>query len=129
MRVNPTTSVATRLMSIQEPMSSVGRGSMSCSREETSSTSRTAMKRTNTTAYAPHAKHHHTRAANSRHGSESIRRNLTTPRLLRPISPRSLMLSSVTFLWKAAAQGMTARMFHIVVSRLANWFCCMYYGS
>ena len=36
-------------------------------------------------------------------------------RLLRSISPRSSRLSSVTFLQKAPAQGMTARMFHISV--------------
>ena len=71
MRGNPTTSVATRSTSSREPTSSVGRGATSRSREETSFTTRTAMKRRNTSACAPHAKRHSTHPANSRRDSDS----------------------------------------------------------
>ena len=125
MRSNPTTSVATRSTSSREPTSSIGRGATTRSREETSSTTRTAMKRRNTSACAP------VQSVIVRVQlilvviqivKTTIRRNLTTPRLLRPISPRLSTQSSVIFLQKATAQGMTARMFHISVSILANYF-------
>ena len=131
-RVNPTTSVATWSVSSWEPTSNVSRGATSCSQEETSSTTRTAIKQRNTSACAPQAKRHSTHAANLiaiQIVVKTIQKNLTTPHLLRPISPRSFTLSSVPFLRKATAQGITARMFHILVSRLANWFFCMYSDS
>ena len=50
---------------------------------------------------------------------------LTTPHLLKPISLWSSTLSLVTSLWKATVQ----KIFHISVSRLANWFSYMCYFS
>ena len=64
-------SVATRSMSSREPTSSIGRGATARSQEETSSTTRTATKRRYTSACAPRAKRHSTRAANSRRDSDS----------------------------------------------------------
>ena len=51
---------------------------------------------------------------------------LTTPHLLKQISLRYLMLSSVTLLRKTTVLRMTDKIFHILVSRLVNWFSYVY---
>ena len=136
MRGNSMRSVDTRSMTSREPTSSIGKGVTSRSREETSSTTRTATKRRNTSACASHAKRHSMRSANSHRDSDSEDEYTEEPGHT-PLTKADIpwivnaVLSNIST--EATAQRMTARMlarmFHISVSRLANCFFCMYRGS
>ena len=100
---------------------------MSCSQEETFSTTRTTMKR-KSTSHVPI----HLYTVNLQlilvtiQIVKAIQRNLTIHRLLKPISLQSSMLSSVAFLQnsRAPAQRMTAKILYTLVSRLASQFLC-----
>ena len=136
MSIHQTMSVTTRLMSSaertaksrsQEPMSSVERRATSRTREEMSSTTRTTTKKKMLVPMHPVQSIIVQLILIMIWILKTIQRSLTTSHFLQPISPQSSMLSSVTFLRKAPAQGMTTKIFHILVSRKLVFY--VYHGS